>query len=126
MAGLSRPVSRAVEAAISPAAMAAPASWPGGGGAEYVLLDPTREEAISSIALAPRTGEPQGDIGLLEISKPKGDIVLDTLQGLLKARFPQIAVRRFIKPTFSRPAPDALRAEIVASSVRHVIAALAD
>ena len=42
-------------------------------------------------------------IGLLDISKARGDIFLDRLDQLLSAR--GLAVKRYTKPTFARVAP---------------------
>ena len=37
---------------------------------------------------------------------------LDRLQEALEQRLPQVEINRYAKPTFSKPAPDALRKEI--------------
>ena len=62
-------------------------------------------------------------VGLLDISKPRGDVFLDRVEALLAGR--GLAVRRYRKPTFSKPAPDDLRREI-AQHCQGVIEALAD
>ena len=62
-------------------------------------------------------------IGLLDISKPRGNIFLDTLEGELTTR--GATVKRYMKPTFSKPAPVDLRHEI-ATECNAVIEALAD
>ena len=62
-------------------------------------------------------------IGLLDISKPRGDVFLDRLEEHLGRR--GAAVLRYIKPTFTKPAPVDLRHEI-ASQCDAVIEALAD
>tara|TARA_B100000686_G_C16277192_1_gene706965 strand:+ start:257 stop:541 length:285 start_codon:yes stop_codon:yes gene_type:complete len=62
-------------------------------------------------------------IGLLDISKPRGDVFLNHLEILLKEI--GIKVRRYSKPTFTKPAPVDLRYEI-ASQCDAVIEALAD
>ena len=51
-------------------------------------------------------------IGLLDISKPRGNIMLDELEELLAQKAPDVTVRRYTKPTFAKPCPDALRHEI--------------
>jgi hypothetical protein len=64
-------------------------------------------------------------ITLLDISKAKGDHLLDRIEELLRERTKAKAIVRKKKPTFARPAPEDLRAEILkASDV--VIEALAD
>ena len=61
--------------------------------------------------------------GLLDIAKPRGDVFLDRLQERLEAMGLQVA--RFMKPTFTKPAPLDLRQQI-ASQCDAVIEALAD
>lgn len=89
-----------------------------------VLLDPTAEDAA---ATRPRLKRPEKldglTVGLLDISKPRGDIFLNRLEELLIER--QIKVKRFIKPTFTRVAPVELKQEI-AGQVDLVIEGLAD
>jgi hypothetical protein len=63
------------------------------------------------------------NIGLLDISKPRGDIFLDRLAAQLRER--GYNVKRFAKPTFTKPAPIDLRQEI-AMHCDVVIEALAD
>ena len=62
-------------------------------------------------------------VGLLDISKPKGDFFLDRIANRLHEK--GIGVRRFSKPTFTRVAPIELKNEI-AASCDAVIEALAD
>ena len=62
--------------------------------------------------------------GLLDISKPGGSALFDRLSLTLKARG-VACVRRYTKPTFSRPCPSKLRAKI-ASECDAVVLALAD
>ncbi len=52
-------------------------------------------------------------------------MLLDRLEELLKERLPGIEVNRYAKPTFTKPAPEALRREIFASN-DFVIEGLAD
>jgi hypothetical protein len=89
------------------------------------ILDPTSEHApagrpLSAQRLAPLT---PARIALLDIRKPRGDIFLDELEQLLSARGHTIT--RTAKPTFTKPAPQDLRAEI-AQNCDAVIVALAD
>ncbi|SVA94253.1 uncharacterized protein METZ01_LOCUS147107 [marine metagenome] len=62
-------------------------------------------------------------VGLLDISKGRGDIFLNRLEEKLTDT--GIKVLRFKKPTFTKPAPVDLRHEI-ASKCDAVIEALAD
>ena len=88
-------------------------------------LDPTDSVAVDRTT-APRPSSLDGKvITLLDISKAKGDHLLDRLEELLKERAKPKAIVRKKKPTFARPAPDALRQEILAGS-DVVIEALAD
>ena len=91
---------------------------------ENVLLDPTNESEPPLREAAPRLASLEGaTVGLLDISKARGDVFLDRLENRLGER--GIAVLRFAKPTFTRPAPVDLRQEI-AQQCDAVIEALAD
>jgi beta-lactamase class A len=61
----------------------------------------------------------------LDISKRRGNVLLDRLQEALEQRLPQIEITRYMKPTFSKPAPDDLRQEIKTDN-DFVVVALAD
>jgi len=89
------------------------------------LIDPTSELAPETRQPLPRLVASNTDvtIGLLDISKPKGDVFLNRVEDLLQQR--GIKTSRFKKPTFTRVAPDALRQEI-AQSCDAVVEALAD
>lgn len=88
------------------------------------VLDPTSEVAPATRARSARPESLAGlTVGLLNISKPRGDVFLDQLEmrlGELGAK-----VKRYAKPTFAKPAPIDLRHEI-AASCDAVIEALAD
>lgn len=89
-----------------------------------IVLDPSGERQPPVRALLPRPASLHGrTVGLLDISKPRGDVVLDRLDELL--RDDGVRVRRYRKPTFARPAPVDLRQEI-AEQCEVVIEALAD
>lgn len=89
-----------------------------------VLLDPTSENTPASIERTVRPTDLTGlTVGLLDISKPRGDVFLDRLEELLTDR--GLDVRRYIKPTFAKPAPVDLRHEI-SQQCQLVIEALAD
>ena len=64
-------------------------------------------------------------VTLLDISKAKGDHLLDRIEELLRERARPKAIVRRKKPTFARPALDPLRQEIV-DSTDVLIEALAD
>lgn len=88
------------------------------------VLDPTNERRLTTRQLVSRPESLAGlTVGLLDISKPRGDVFLDRLEQRLVdigAR-----VKRFKKPTFTKPAPVDLRHEI-ATTCNVVIEALAD
>jgi hypothetical protein len=89
-----------------------------------ILLDPTSERAPAERQVNPRPASLDGrTVGLLDISKSRGDVVIDELEALLRAD--GIRTERFRKPTFARPAPVDLRHEI-ATRCEVVIEALAD
>lgn len=88
------------------------------------ILDPTSERSVAERARLARPASLDGlTVGLLDISKPRGDVFLDRLE----QRLTEIGanVRRFMKPTFTKPAPVDLRHEI-ATECQVVIEALAD
>jgi hypothetical protein len=76
------------------------------------------------VALLPRPASLEGKVvGLLDISKPRGDVFLDRLSQRLEQAGAR--VERYRKPTFTKPAPVDLRHEI-ATTCDVVIEALAD
>jgi hypothetical protein len=88
------------------------------------VLDPTDESVPQE---RPRAARPESlaglTVGLLDISKPRGNVFLNRVEerlGELDAK-----VIRYSKPTFAKPAPVDLRHEI-ASQCDAVIEALAD
>jgi hypothetical protein len=91
---------------------------------DLVLLDPTGERAPVERANAARLSSlDERTIGLLDISKARGDLFLDRLEQRLQESGATVA--RFRKPTFTKPAPLDLRQEI-AERCDAVIEALAD
>jgi hypothetical protein len=89
-----------------------------------VVLDPTAGKVGSSIETVPRPSAIDGlTIGLLDISKPRGDKFLDRLEERLAEAGANVI--RYAKPTFTKPAPVDLRHEI-ATTCDAVIEALAD
>ncbi len=88
------------------------------------LLDPTAESAPIVREGAPRLAVIEGaTVGLLDISKLRGDVFLDRLAELLAAR--NVTVRRYRKPTHARPAAADLTSQI-ANDCDAVVEALAD
>ena len=89
-----------------------------------ILFDPTAETQAAVRPSAPRLDTIDGaSIGLLDISKARGDVFLDRVAFHLEAR--GATIHRYMKPTFARPAPADLRARI-AEECGAVIEALAD
>jgi hypothetical protein len=69
-----------------------------------VLLDPTAETETARRTRLPRPVSLEGlTVGLLDISKPRGDVFLDQVEKRMAER--GITVRRYRKPTVIRPAP---------------------
>jgi hypothetical protein len=92
--------------------------------ATRTILDPTGERSVAERARLARPASLDGlTVGLLDISKPRGDVFLDRLEERL--RDVGANVRRYRKPTFTKPAPVDLRHEI-ATECQVVIEALAD
>ena len=88
------------------------------------ILDPTGERTVAERARIARPASLEGlTVGLLDISKPRGDVFLDRIE----QRLTEIGadVKRYRKPTFTKPAPVDLRHEI-SVECQVVIEALAD
>ena len=90
-----------------------------------IILDPTDERVPIRRELAARPESITGTVALLDISKPRGNVLLDQLQQRLAERLPGVTFKRYRKPTFTKPAPDALRRQI-AEECGFVVEALAD
>jgi hypothetical protein len=88
------------------------------------LLDPTGERNLAIRERAPRIASLDGrTVGLLDISKPRGDRFLDRVQQRLEER--GASVKRYAKPTFAKVAPADQRNQIAVARDA-VIEALAD
>ncbi|KAA3664019.1 MAG: hypothetical protein DWQ04_07935 [Chloroflexi bacterium] len=88
------------------------------------LLDPTAEQDPIQRVQLPRLPALTGiTVGLLDISKPQGNIFLDRIQAHLETQ--GITIQRYTKPTYTRPAPVALQQQI-ATECDIIIEALAD
>ena len=89
-----------------------------------VVLDPTGERTVTTRELLARPASLDGQvIALLDITKPRGDVFLDRLEELLADS--GATVRRYAKPTFTKPCPSALRLKIK-SECSVLVEALAD
>ena len=89
------------------------------------IVDPTDERVPIRRALTRRPEAISGTLALLDISKPRGDVLIDRLEARLGERLPGVIVKRYKKPTFTKPAPEELRRQI-AQEADFVIEALAD
>src|SRR5947208_16675795 len=88
------------------------------------LHDPKAERGGKIGAGLPRPHKHDGlTIGILDIAKPRGDVCLDRLDERLKEL--GTAVKRYRKPTNTRPAPLPLQQQI-AGEVNLVIEGLSD
>ena len=89
-----------------------------------ILLDPTAEQRPVQRERRPRPATLDGlTIGLLDISKPRGNIFLNRVAAHLLER--GLTVNRYQKPTYVRVAPVDLKHQIV-TECDVVIEALAD
>ncbi len=88
------------------------------------ILDPTSERNVVERERLARPASLDGlTVGLLDISKPRGDVFLDRIEQRLVGI--GATVKRYVKPTFAKPAPVDLRHQI-ATECQVVIEALAD
>ena len=91
------------------------------------LVNPMNETVREQRKVAPKLDTLSGKIiGLLDISKPGGSVFLDRLETLLRERFGVANVVRAMKPTFTKPAPEAVIDQLLAARCDAVIEALAD
>lgn len=91
---------------------------------ERILLDPTAEQSAAHRQRLARPKSLTGKtVGLLDISKGRGDIFLNQLELRLQER--GMTTRRYRKPTYARVAPTALK-QSIAAECDLVIEALAD
>jgi hypothetical protein len=88
------------------------------------ILDPTGERSVAERERLARPASLSGlTVGLLDISKPRGNVYLDRIE----ERLVEVGahVKRYRKPTFTKPAPVDLRHQI-SVECQVVIEALAD
>ena len=89
-----------------------------------VVLDPTGERHAPTRERTPRPATLDGlTVGLLDITKARGNVFLDQLEQHITARGARVV--RYAKPTFTKVAPIDLRHEI-SEQCDVVIEALAD
>ena len=89
-----------------------------------MILDPTSEQNVVERERLARPDSLEGlTVGLLDISKPRGDVFLNRIEERLEGIGAN--VKRYVKPTFAKPAPVDLRHQI-ATECQVVIEALAD
>jgi hypothetical protein len=89
------------------------------------LINPMNETPVRVSAPPARLRSLQGKtVGLLDISKPGGNLFLDRLEHLLRERHHVSNVVRTMKPTFAKPAPAAIIEQL--RSLDAVVEALAD
>ena len=91
---------------------------------ESVIVDPMGESKVVKFRPTKRTGSLK-IVGFMDISKPKGDQILDRIGELLRIKFPDVEIRRYRKETFSRRASKNLISQI-SRECDHVVGALAD
>ncbi len=90
-----------------------------------ILVNPLDERRPTAALPARRLETLAGKaVGLLDISKPGGSVFLDLIERLLKERYGVARVAREMKPTFTKPAPEALLERM--RSLDAVVEALAD
>jgi len=89
------------------------------------IVDPTDERVPIRRELTARPEAISGTVALLDISKPRGDVLIARLEARLAERLPGVTLKRYKKPTFTKPAPETLRREIAAEA-DFIVEALAD
>ena len=91
------------------------------------LVNPLDERLPPRASAAPRLESLAGArIALLDISKPGGATFLSRLETILLSRYGVADVLRLRKPTFAKPAPEAVLADVRKAQPVAVIEALAD
>lgn len=90
-----------------------------------MIMDPTDERVPVERSITVRPESITGTVAFLDISKPRGNVLIDQLESVMSERLPGVTFNRYAKPTFAKPAPEALREEIKANN-DFVVEALAD
>jgi len=92
----------------------------------YSMRDPTAElSPLMRERLSPPATLNGCTIGLLSISKERSAEYLDTVEARLAAQFSDATLRRFEKPTHTKPAPENVLQQII-ESCDVVVVGLAD
>jgi len=89
------------------------------------ILDPTDERIPVRRSLARRTEDIAGTVGLLDINKARGDVLIARLKERLEERLPGVEIKNYRKPTPAKPAPDNVRQKML-EECDFVVEALAD
>ncbi|MBX9603241.1 MAG: hypothetical protein K2X35_19715 [Bryobacteraceae bacterium] len=91
------------------------------------LINPMNEASREAGQPAPRLATLSGKrIALLDISKPGGSVFLDRVEALLRRTYGVADVLRERKPTFTKPAPEAVIGKITQWKPDAVVEGLAD
>jgi hypothetical protein len=78
-----------------------------------MMLDPTDKVERGEKKLAPRLDTLEGKtLGLLDISKAKGNFFLDRVEEILREQYGVKEVLRRMKPAVARTAPEELKKEL--------------
>jgi hypothetical protein len=73
------------------------------------ILDPTDERVPVRRSLAARPEGVMGTVGLLDINKARGDVMLKHVQQRLNESLPNVEIKHYRKLTPARPASNELR-----------------
>ncbi len=92
----------------------------------YTMRDPTAELSPVMRERIQPPGNLQGcTVGLLSIAKERSVEYLDAVEAQLGSQFSDLTIRRFEKPTHTKPAPEPVLQQIV-ESCDVVVVGLAD
>ena len=58
------------------------------------ILDPTDERVPVERTITPRPGSITGNVAFLDISKPRGNVLIDRLEEILSERLPDVTINR--------------------------------
>lgn len=89
------------------------------------ILDPTDERIPVKRTLAARPEGVMGTVGLLDINKARGDVMLDHVKRRLNELLPSVEVKQYRKLTPARPASEEVRRKMM-EECDFVIEGLAD
>jgi len=96
------------------------------GSSLYSMRDPTAElSAIMRERLTPPDTLQDCTIGLLSIAKERSAEYLDSIEDQLSNQLPDVSIRRFEKPTHTKPAPELVLQQII-ETCDVVVVGLAD